>query len=316
MIRGKVRNEAGQALAQVIVDLESGSGGARIGQAVTNNEGDFAFSGLGETSYIVVINHPDYQPYSETIQFTVRASENRAGETQTLFVTLTGKPGAVIPKARTRFVQDVPPDARSAFERAERLSRDGKRQEAIAALGEATRSFPGYFDARFMLGYELLKAGRLDEAIAELERARSINPKDDRVFLVFGWILNQQRKYAVAAAVFGEAARMNAFEPQYPLLRATALIDQAGQLTAKDAVARDELLSAAEGDLGRASALSRTPLAAVYLQRARVYEKRKEPARAANELEEYLKRNPKAPNAAEIREAIKKLRAPHAETAP
>jgi regulator of sirC expression with transglutaminase-like and TPR domain len=46
----------------------------------------------------------------------------------------------------------------------------------------------------------------------------------------------------------------------------------------------------------------------VHLQLARLYEKRGDRARAAGELEEYLKKSPDAKNAPAIREAIKKLK--------
>ena len=50
-------------------------------------------------------------------------------------------------------------------------------------------------------------------------------------------------------------------------------------------------------------------LAEVHLQMARVYEKRGERARAAEQLERYLRKAPNAKNAEKIREAIKgKLR--------
>jgi tetratricopeptide (TPR) repeat protein len=312
MIRGKVRVEAGGTLAHIIVVLESGTG-ARVGQTATNGEGDFAFPGLEDTSYIVVVNEPDYQPFSESVELSVQPSANRPGETRMVFVTLVPKPGTYLPPARVKFVQVVPQAAREAFDRGTAHARGGKRVEAVAAFGEAAGLFPNYFDARLALGHELMRVGRYDEAIAELERARHVNPNDDRVFLVFGLVLNRQQKFAVAAAVFAEAARINGTDPQYPLLRGIALVDQVALLESskhKDAPAmRNDMLVQAEADLTQAFALSKKTLAAVHLQLARVYEKRGDPARAADELDRYLKQSPKAPNAVAIRGAIAKLRA-------
>ena len=56
--------------------------------------------------------------------------------------------------------------------------------------------------------------------------------------------------------------------------------------------------------------MSGKKLAAVHLQLARLYEKRGDRARAAAELEQYLRQSPDDKKATEIREAIKKLRAP------
>ena len=312
MIRGKVRAEGGGALQQIIVVLESGTG-ARVGQTVTNGEGDFAFPGLEDTSYTVVVDEPDYQPFRESVELSVQPSADRPGESRTVFVTLVPKPGTYLPPARVKFVQVVPQPARDAFDRGAAHARGGKRAEAVAAFAEAAGLFPDYFDARLALGHELMRVGRYDEAILELDRARNINPNDDRVFLVFGLVLNRQQKFAVAAAVFAEAARINGTDPQYPLLRGTALVDQVALLESskhEDAPAmRASMLAQAEADLTQAYALSKKTLAAVHLQLARVHEKRGDPARAADELDRYLEQSPKAPNAVAIRGAIAKLRA-------
>ena len=68
MIRGKVRDSSGRNMSQVIVQLETGNG-QPINQTVTNNEGDFIFAGLSETSYIVVISAPDFDSVTEHVDF-------------------------------------------------------------------------------------------------------------------------------------------------------------------------------------------------------------------------------------------------------
>ena len=78
-------------------------------------------------------------------------------------------------------------------------------------------------------------------------------------------------------------------------MRAAALID-IGQLEEADSELKD------------ADRLSSRKLVLVHIQRARLYEKRGEKKRAADELEEYLRQNSNAENAGAIREAVKKLR--------
>jgi len=79
-----------------------------------------------------------------------------------------------------------------------KLSAQGKKEAAVAALQEAIRIFPNYFNAHFVLGNELIKTGKYSDAIAQLEEARGINPKDDRIYELFGIVLMRQGKYAVA----------------------------------------------------------------------------------------------------------------------
>jgi tetratricopeptide (TPR) repeat protein len=126
-----------------------------------------------------------------------------------------------------------------------------------------------------------------------------------------------QKKYALASNVFGEAARLNPTDPAIVLLRGTALIDHAITINpsaSKEAAAeRDNAIGMAEKDLLRAFDLSGKRLAAVHLQLARLYEKKGERSRAADELEEYLKMAPEDKRADAFRAAVKALRAPAVE---
>ncbi|MDX6696009.1 MAG: Tetratricopeptide repeat [Blastocatellia bacterium] len=309
-IRGKAHNEQGINLARVSIDLQTGNG-SLIAQTVTNNEGDFFFGGLGGNSYIVVASAPDYTVVSERVDFVRRVTGDEPGESRTVDLTLLPKIAPRAPAPGTTFVQDVPTAARNTLTRALRLSKEGKGELALALMQEALKIFPDYFDARFALGNELLKANRLSAAIAELEQARRINPKDGRVYETFGLVLMRQQKHGLAAAVFAEAARLSPLDPQPLLLRAMSLIDYASSLGGAALNLEQERRAAlldAEQNLTRAFELSGRKLTAVYLQRARIYEKRGELATAAAELERYLQESPQAANADAIRQAIKQLR--------
>ena len=308
-IRGKVRTSAGFNVPRVTVGLESGSG-ALINQTVTNNEGDFFFGGLDDTSYQITVSAPDYNPASERVEFVRNVGASDPGETRTVEITLVGRGGVRPPRTGLNFVQSVPPTARAAYESALKLLRDGRAPEALISLQEAVKIFPDYFDARFLLASEYIKGAKLGEAITELNEAQRINPKDDRVWHAFGSVLMQQRKFAVAARIFAEAARLSPNDPQYLLLQATALIEQSVLIDPAKAGERNYALSEAEKALARADELGERKLAAVHLQRARLYEKRGDRARAADELERYLRQSPDLKNAAAIREAIKTLRTP------
>lgn len=112
-IRGKVRSAAGVNVARTSVTLERN--GAMVEQTVTNNEGDFTFSGLTDTSYTVIVAAVDYNPASESVEFVRSAGLDQPGEMRTVEVTLVPKEGVRPPRAGTNFVQDVPPAARAAF---------------------------------------------------------------------------------------------------------------------------------------------------------------------------------------------------------
>lgn len=312
-LRGKVRNASGQNLPAIMVELQTGTG-STINQTVTNNEGDFYFGGLFENSYIIVISAPDYNPVNERIEFSRSLNQNQPGETRTVEITLASKSSPPVTSPRPAFVQNIPQGARNSLDQGLKLSKEGKSQEAILAMQEAIKQFPDYFDAHFALANEFIKINQLNEAIPELQRARDINPKDDRVYQSFGLVLMNQGKYLMAARVFGEAAKLNPNDPQILVRRSAAFIDYALTIDAsksKEAAAeRATAFDMAEKDLNRAFEASGKKLSSALMQLARLYEKKGDRARAASYLEQYLRLTPDAKNADAIREAIKKLRAP------
>ncbi|MGI8735198.1 MAG: tetratricopeptide repeat protein [Pyrinomonadaceae bacterium] len=308
-IRGKVRKAAGVNIGRTSVTLEKN--GAMVNQTVTNNEGDFTFTGLTDTSYTVVVAAVDYNPVSESVDFVRDTSSDQPGEVRTVEVTLVPVGGIRPPRPGFSFVQDIPPAALAAFQGGLKLARENRVADALAAYESAIKIFPDYFNARFVLAGELARQGNFSDAIKHLDEARRVNPKDDRVYELFARVMMQQRKYAVAARIYAEAARLNPSEPQYLLAQGTALVEQASTIDkAKSAAAAEErtfALTEAEKTLIQVSRQNKK-LAEVHLQLARVYEKIGDRARATAELEQYLRKAPGAKNADAIRNAIKSLR--------
>jgi len=310
-IRGKVRDINGNNVPRVTVDLHTGTGG-QVDQTTTNNEGDFFFGGLTDISYVVAVHAVDYAPVSEPVEFTIRAGRDVPGEMRTVEITLVAKERLRPAKAGVAFVQNVPPAALDAFEHAKKSLAAGRSTEAQTFLATAIKIFPDYFDAHFTLANELMKSSQFDDAIKELNEAQRVNAKDDRVWYLFGTVLMQQGKYAVAARVFAEAARLSPLEPDYFFMQGVSLLNQAviTQPNSKQATdVRNYFFDEAEKTLRHSYDVSGQKLHAVHLQLARLYEKRGDRSRAAGELEEYLKKSPDAKNAQAIRDAIKKLRA-------
>jgi Tfp pilus assembly protein PilF len=313
-VRGKVRNSAGKNISQLMVELQNGLG-QLVDTTVTNNEGDFAFAGLTGTSYIIAIRPLDYEPVNEHIEFVRTVGPEDPGERRTVQITLATKGEANgLPANRTVSAQSVPKGAREALDRAIKLGKENKSSDAVAALQEAIKIHPAYFDAHLLLAGEHLKTERLNDSIAEFEEARKINPKDDRVYRGFGQVLMIQKKYALASQVLAEASRLNPADPSLLLMRGTALIEHAiviNPAASKEAATeRESSFRMAEKSLLDAFELSGKKLAAARLQLARLYEKRGDRSKAADELEAYLKLAPDDKKADALRAAIKTLRSP------
>jgi tetratricopeptide (TPR) repeat protein len=290
---GKVREESGRPLANVLVELQTGNG-VIFAQTVTTNEGDYAFSGLAGASFILVINDANHELFSERVELT-RTATGRPGERLRVDLVLKLRDKAKAAPAGTVFHQEIPEAALKAYRYGMRLLAERKSDQGISALREALKIMPTYFDAHFALGLEMFRLHRLNDAVQELEQARTVNPRDSRLYHTFGLVLYEQKNYKVAADVFEAAARLNPSNAEALLMRGAALIE----------IGR---LNEAEEAISRADQISSHKLPMVHLHLARVYEKRGDRSRAADELESYLRQNPLADNASAIRDAIKKLR--------
>ena len=290
---GKVRTESGRPLSNVLVELQTGNG-VFFAQTVTTNEGDYAFSGLAGASFILVVNEPSHELFSERVELT-RTATTRPGERVRVDLVLKPRDREMTPRPGTVFQQEVPEAALKSYRHGLRLLAEHKSDEGTAALREAIRILPKYFDAHFALALEFVRLRHPTEATEELEQARTINPRDGRVYHTFGLVLYEQKKYGLAATVFEAAVKLNPANAEAHLMRGAALIETGR-------------LKEAEDEIGRADQISSHKLAIVHLHLARVFEKRGDRARAAEELESYLRQNPGVDNAPAIREAIKKLR--------
>src|SRR3989442_3682916 len=94
MVRGKVRASDGTALNSAIVELRE-SGGALVGQILTQNDGDFTFGRLGAGAYEVIVTMSGYLPEKEVVE--IRGSRRQlppdlVNETVTVEVILRPRP--------------------------------------------------------------------------------------------------------------------------------------------------------------------------------------------------------------------------------
>lgn len=303
IIRGKVRTPSGSTLNNAIVELRMGGGGI-IGQTVTRNDGDFAFTGLVSGEYEIAVTLAGYEPAVQMTRFNNPARDGFA-EVVSVEVTLRAKAKPATAAPGTNFAQDVPKAARAVYERALAQLREGKADVGIASLREAIGIFNEYFDAHFALGLALYRAGKYDDALQPLERARQINDRASPVYHLFGLVMVKQKKFAVAEYAFREAIRLNPSDAESRMYRGLVLVEFAARNS--DDKRRMSDLAEAERELNRALELD-GKLGAAYLQRALLRKRRGDREGAARDLESYLSIVPNDKNAAAIREEITKLR--------
>jgi len=279
--------------------------GRPIHETFTDLSGRFTFPGLKSGTYQLTAEG-DGLTFETTAVTADIPAFGGSGQSFTQDVQLRPiihKPN-VGPGVVNAFTQNVPAAAKQAFEAGLKSAEEGKAPAAIENMQKAIQIFPKYFDAHLQLGNVFLKTDQLQEAIAELDKAREINPNDERTYQSFGLLLMKQRNYGVAVAVFAEAARLNPENPMNAVMRATALIHQA----AGSENERSYLLSRAEIALTQASTLSENRLKPDSMTMALFYELKGEPERAAAELESYMKKTPQLKNSTALEAEIKRLR--------
>ena len=144
-----------------------------------------------------------------------------------------------------------------------------------AAIARALRIDPDLGEARSLHARELHQAGRVDEALAELDAALKLDPESFDVNARAGGIFYQERRLADALACFEKAAALNEADfgaPGMMLSAAAALGDENGvRRAAHMTVARAETALAQDRRQGPALAQGAMALAALG-ERARAME--------------------------------------------
>jgi tetratricopeptide (TPR) repeat protein len=281
------------------------AGSGMIGQTVTRNDGDFAFTGLVSGEYEVAVTCAGYEPAVERVAFHQSPRDNFQ-EVRTLEVMVKPKADQLLAAPGTTFVQDIPKAARVAYEKGIAKLEEGKSPDGIALLHEAIGLFNNYFNAYYALARELYRTGKYNEALEPLERARQINEREGAVYYLFGLLMYKQQKFNVAEYAFKESTSINGNSASSHFYHGMTLIELA--LRASDVKARASRLDEAEKELMSAWEISGKKLPIVFLQTARIYEQRGDKEAAAGSLEKYLKAEPDSKQAPQIREAITKLR--------
>src|SRR5688572_8503021 len=176
MIRGKIRAANGAPINNAIVELREAAG-AILSQTVTRNEGEFVFARIAPAEYEI---HVTVSGFESTMQMVRFAPSGRQNFDEVVNVEIIVRPKAepTIHPAGISFAQEVPQNARGAYEKGVAKLREGKSGEALVFLREAVTLFRPYFDANFTLAKELFRTGKDHEALEAIERARQVNERE------------------------------------------------------------------------------------------------------------------------------------------
>jgi tetratricopeptide (TPR) repeat protein len=298
MIVGTVSLPNGNPAAHVIVRISALSGMTR--EINTDAQGRYEFIGLPAGRYrMTVVNPEDPDQFIDPVDADTSRS---AGNRLLIYLYLRTSPSSAKSGSKPGVVtlaeasQQIPKDARKAYEDAVRLKRDNKADKALASVNRAIEIYPEYFQALAERGELRITKGQIAEAAEDFDRALKLNENYGPALRGAGYCKLEQQKFSEAIRYFEQAIST---EPR--VARTHLFLGIANLALDQREPARKALQQALKIDADQAVT------AHVYL--ADLYAREEHYREAADELRAYLEARPTAPNAARLKAKEADLRA-------
>ncbi len=299
-IEGIIYGPNSRPLEHIVVSLQN-QARAQIAQSITSNDGRYQFSRIPAGIYYLIVK-PNALQYNQAIQRielidTGRFGSNISQERVDITLNPAQQRDQNNSGAGIVFAQPVPPDAEKEYAEAMKNLVKGEKEQASAQLKQAIAIFPGYFLALQQLGLLYVEAEKFQQAVAPLRTAFEINPKASQAQVGLGIAYINLNSLDEAVTALQQARALDAKSFRAHLYLGIALLNL-------------NRLDEAEGFLRQAYSLGGALKAhSAHLYLASIYSKREQYRQAIEELQAYLRDNPKAANAANIQQAIQKLKA-------
>ena len=254
-----------------------------IDRARTDGSGRYHFTGLADGRYTIRVYAFRYDLMDQDIPLEVITSNVRGGEGtgfyQQDFYLSPKKGGLAESEIGVVFAQEVPSDAKNAYNRAVKSLQDKKVEEGIMALNEAVKLFPTYYVALHRMGKELTIMQKFTDAIPFLIKAAEVNPKSASTLYYLGYGLHSLGKEYNKSAI---VALTNANVMAPASVQVLYVLGKAERAEGRYADAEKHLVHAKK--------LSRSPIPEIHKELAQLYaDNLKKYKEAADELEMYLK---------------------------
>jgi uncharacterized protein HemY len=269
----------------------------------TDDEGKFSFSQVINGTYTVSVDDDrDHGPASATVDIALPARSPPQNFPVTLAIEpkndTAAKPGIVSAEDA-----GVPRTAVALYEKAVALSKYGNHAGAIALLEKAVAEYHDFLAAQNELGVQYLTTGDLNKADAALTEALKIKPDSFQALMNRGVVLLRLDRVTEAEPLLEQAAAANPTS-------ATALL-YLGRL--RYALKKYD---SAETSLKAALGLGGKDVNEAHRTLAKLYVDKQEFAKAADELQIYIKVNPGAHDADQLRKMVGQLRSAAQEPQP
>jgi tetratricopeptide (TPR) repeat protein len=303
-IFGQVYDARSRAsVGNLYVELQDGLGLTLLRGRV-DSTGRFIFRGLNGGTYNVKVLAIGTN-YQDTVQevrlISVPLGRGRySADTAYVDVYLKPDPRRVNTgsggRATVVFAQEVPDEARKLYKKgAGQL--DDKKAEGLETLKKALAIFPNYYDALDLLGGEYVRREQYAEAVPHLIKAIDVNQRSYSSFYALGVASYNLKDLNAAGEALRAAVTLNPQSVNAQLFYGMVLRINGNYEPAEKALLQAKSLSKS------------APVAEVHWQLGLLYEKIGRYGQAADELEQYLKIEPKRANAEQVKKLIEQLRA-------
>jgi Flp pilus assembly protein TadD len=192
-ISGQIRFAGNNTPApNIVVRLEALSGGL-VNEQVTDRLGKFRFSSLSPVQYFVTVRLSGYREVRREVNLVMQSSD---------FVQIQLVPevsGTETPPGNTKLLDaNVPPEARSEFEKGETAFQKNKLPEGIQHLEKAIAIYPNFAEAQIALGTAYMDEKEWNKAELALKQAIELAPNAPNAFFALGELYLRQKKYSEA----------------------------------------------------------------------------------------------------------------------
>ena len=304
-IHGRLVFPSGQRVdIQLKVKLESPGLGELSVLCDTN--GQFVFQSLRAGNYSVVIEGGEFfesirenvfiEPYSVAPRVgTGAVAPISRPITVQIYLKPKLTPASTKPGVLNAALAAIPKHAVELYEKGVEAAHKGETEKAIDQLNRAIALHPNFGLALNELGVQYLKRGELDKAAEAFRKVLQISPDAPEPSLNFGIVLLNQKKFTEAETQLRTASKLNGHSFAAHQYFGIALIYVKNY-------------PEAETELRRAIELGGPKASQSHYFLGGLYWKTGNFRQAADELDAYLKLEPRAANAEKVRTTVKELR--------
>jgi tetratricopeptide (TPR) repeat protein len=270
------------------VRLERFSGGI-VDQISTDGRGRFRFPNLQRGYYKVIINTPGFTPAQQDADLTLLF--------KVYMVFALASTNSNGPLMLDVIDARVPANARTELNRGRQALADKNPREAITHFQKATEYYPDFFEAHFFIGTAYMDLREWESAEAAFQRALAIKPDNAKVLLALGEAYWREKRYPDAELALIDGLKQEDRNWQGYFTLGRLYWDKGEVMKAAPAIGHTLQL--------------KPDFAEAHLLAGNILLKLNQPERAILEYEEYVRLAPKGEFAAEARNLVQKLRAPH-----